>query len=112
MDKIYSRKRLLIPKLKARSRRSGIRGTLFTNGKASETSSSQGNQNIGGGKESNYNKGLQRKLIKTAIIVIIAVCIANRIIATIEPIMDVLCIDMAKSIATRVSNEQATNVMR
>ena len=113
MDKIYSRKRLLIPKLKARNRRSGIRGTFYTNGKSGEVlSSSQGNQNVGGGKDSNFNKGIQRKLIKTALIVIIAVCIANRIIATIEPIMDILCIDMAKSIATRVSNEQATNVMR
>ena len=91
MDKIYSRKRLLIPKLKARNRRSGIRGWLWE-----------------------YFKFIICiiKTYNTAIIVIIAVCIANRIISTIEPIMDVLCIDMAKSIATRVSNEQATNVMR
>ena len=73
MDKIYSRKRITIPKMKSKIGKSGI---------------------------------------KTAIIVLIAVFIANRIIATIEPTMDVLCVDMAKGIATKISNEQATVVMR
>lgn len=94
MDKIYSRKRLLIPKIKIRNRRSGfVRSSLndFDN--------------------NNLKSLFDKKLIKTAIIVIIAVFIANRIIATIEPTMDVLCVDMAKSIATKVSNEQATVVM-
>lgn len=94
MDKIYSRKRLLIPKIKIRNRRSGFgRGSLndFNNNQITNL--------------------FDKKLIKTAIVVIIAVFIANRIIATIEPTMDVLCIDMAKSIATKVSNEQASVVM-
>lgn len=52
-----------------------------------------------------------RRLIKTAIIVIIAVFIANKVISVIEPMIDVLCIDMAKSIATKISNEQASIVM-
>ena len=67
-------------------------------------------------KNSNSGKNFQqnattRKLIKTSMVIIIAVCIANRIIATIEPTMDVLCINMAKGIATQISNEQATVVM-
>lgn len=98
MDKIYSRKRLLIPKFKRSNKKSSIL-------------SSMGGNSFGGFKDKNLNKIFDRKLIKTAIIVIIAVCIANRIIATIEPTMDVLCIDMAKAIATKVSNEQATVVM-
>ena len=53
-----------------------------------------------------------RMLVKTTIIVAIGFFIASRIIATIEPTMDVLCVDMAKSIATKISNEQATIVMR
>lgn len=117
MDKIYSRKRLLIPKLRKKSKGSGITGTTSFN-RISEGDLSKGSyfhgvgrKNIGGFKDKDLKKVFDRKLIKTAIIVIIAVCIANRIISTIEPTMDILCIDMAKSIATRVSNEQATNVM-
>ena len=115
MDKIYSRKRLLIPKIKRRNKRSGIRGTTFSsafsNYKVSGISSGTGINGFGNFGNKNLGKIFDRKLIKIAIIVIIAVCIANRIIATIEPTMDVLCIDMAKSIATKVSNEQATAVM-
>ena len=80
-EKIFSRKRFLLPK-----------------------------------NEIDFHKNVQqnattRRLIKTAIVVILAVCIANRIIATIEPTMDVLCVNMAKGIATQISNEQATVVM-
>lgn len=86
-DKIFSRKRLLIPKLKIN------RSKLNFNRNNSNISSSN------------------RKILKTAMIVVIAVCFANRIISTIEPTMDVLCINMAKGIATQISNEQATIVM-
>ncbi len=111
MDKIYSRKRLLIPKLKKRSRRSGIRGTTFSNSNMKNDLSGIGGSSISGFEDNKMKNIFDRKLIKTAIIVVIAVFIANRIIATIEPTMDVLCIDMAKTIATKVSNEQATVVM-
>ena len=90
-DKIYSRKRLLIPKITTNT-------SKFTYSWNSNSSSS-------------FEKIINRKLIKTAVIVVIAVVIANRIIATIEPTMDVLCVDMAKSIATKISNEQATTIM-
>lgn len=106
MDKIYSRKRLLIPKLKKARRKSGIRGT-FSN------KSSLGNGLKNGSEHYNdLEKVFNKKLIKTAMIVMIAVFMANKIITTIEPTMDVLCVDMAKSISTKISNEQATVVMR
>ena len=107
MDKIYSRKRLLIPKIKLNRRKSGIKGTTFI--KNQRTAYTNGNYNS---DEKNLKKYISWKWIKTIIIVSIAIFIANRIIATVEPTMDVLCIDMAKSIATKISNEQATVVMR
>ena len=103
MDKIYSRKRLLIPKIKIGKVKSGIKW------KKTNYSDADNNKIF---KDKKFEKIVNRKLIKTAIIVFIAICIANRIIATIEPTMDVLCVDMAKSIATKISNEQATIVMR
>lgn len=94
-DKIFSRKRILLPKIRINKKK-----------------------RIQYGKNNNSNKGkgfqqneTTRKLIKTFIVVILAICIANRIIATIEPTMDVLCINMAKGIATQISNEQATIAM-
>lgn len=111
MDKIYSRKRLLIPKLKRKRKGSSIRGTTVSNSKYGNALSGIGGSNISDFGNNKLKNLFDRKLIKTAIIVIIAVCIANRIIATIEPTMDVLCVDMAKGIATKVSNEQATVVM-
>lgn len=111
MDKIYSRKRLLIPKIKKRNKRSGIRGTTFSKSNLENISAGIGGSNISEFGKNKLKNVFDRKLIKTAIIVIIAVYIANRIIATIEPTMDVLCVDMAKAIATKVSNEQATVVM-
>lgn len=95
-DKIFSRKRFLIPKFRGFNHR--------ITGRSRGINSSLDNWK--------GNSIITRKLIKTSIVVLIAVCIANRIIATIEPTMDVLCINMAKSIATQVSNEQATVVMR
>ena len=109
MDKIYSRKRLLIPKI--RKRKGSKKGIIFSNGSLSSSQVGSGRSNIGAGDDNKLKNIFDRKLFKTAIIVIIAICIANRIIATIEPTMDVLCIDMAKGIATKVSNEQATIVM-
>ena len=94
MDKIYSRKRFLLPKF----RKQGKSRVSFKF------------------KDNNINKTvntniINKKLLKTAIIVCIAVFIANKIIATIEPTVNTLCIDVAKGIATKVSNEQATIVM-
>lgn len=92
MDKIYSRKRFIIPRLKRKESRF-IAGSSWNNHK---------NQ---------INKFENKKLIVFIMIVIIAVFFANKIISTINPIMDAMCIDMAKSIETKISNEQASVVM-
>ena len=113
MDKIYSRKRLLIPKLRISKRTSkGLGNVLQGKGDRSKNNNlGIGNSNGNNINEIN-NKLFNKKTLKTAIVVIIAVFMANKIISAIEPTMDVMCIDMAKSIATKVSNEQATVVMR
>lgn len=92
MDKIYSRKRFLIPKIKS---------------KGSMLSTSNG------WNKYRINNFGSKKLVKfiIIIIIIIAIIIANKIISTINPIMDTMCIDMAKSIETKISNEQASAVM-
>ena len=93
MDKIYSRKRFLIPKIR-KKRSTFLSGYKFDiNNKKS------------------FKKNKNKKLIKVSIIIIIAILIARKIISTINPIMDTMCVDMAKSIETKISNEQASMVM-
>lgn len=53
-----------------------------------------------------------RKMSTMIIILIIAFSTAKLILDSVLPIFDTLCENKAKSIATIVSNEQATNVMR
>lgn len=53
-----------------------------------------------------------RKTIKTGIIFIIAVFILVTVYKSSKPVFEKLCIDRAKSVATIISNEQATNVMK
>ena len=88
MDKIYSRKRFLIPSGKKLG--NGTNGVEF--------------------KE--FDKKSLKKLIKTLAILLIAVCIANRVIASVVPVINALSREMARSVATKISNEQATAVMR
>lgn len=99
MDKIYSRKRFLLPKLKM-GKAKNLKFNLNTNNSGNDKYS----------KKCDY-KSL-RKLAKTMVIVLIAVCIANRMLCSIEPIINASSKEMAKSIATKISNEQATIVMR
>lgn len=81
MDKIYSRKRIHIP-------------------------------NIVYGKFNNqYESKNKEKTLKIIFILIIAILFANAIINAINPVIDTLCRDKAKSIATNISNEKATEVM-
>lgn len=61
-------------------------------------------------RDSNYIK--KRKITKIFIILIIAFSTVKIVLDAISPIFDTLCKDKAKSIATIISNEQATNVMR
>jgi len=82
MDRIYSRKRIKLPKMEFENR---------------------------------FNKkkfGKKTKLIKIMIIVIIAVTVAILVINAIEPIIDAQCKVRAKAIATKISNEQSSAVMK
>ena len=54
----------------------------------------------------------REKLIITVIIFIIAVITVKRITNSVEPIFNTICENRAKSIATIVSNEEATKVMK
>lgn len=81
MDRIYSRKRIKLPKIEIKHRHRG----------------------------ENSNRTTRR--IKVFIIAVIAVTVAVVILNTIEPILDAQCVVRAKAIATKISNEQATIVM-
>lgn len=87
IEKIYSRNRLKIPKIECYITRKNIMPT----------------------KNIQFNNA--RKIIKILVVLIIAFLVADIIIKAIEPVIDKQCTAMAKSIATKVSNEQATNVM-
>lgn len=75
MDKIYSRKRIHLPKIIS------------------------------------YNNKNNKKIVKIMFIIIVATITVNIILKAINPIIDKNCANMAKSIATKISNEQATIVM-
>ena len=58
------------------------------------------------------NNHKNKKIAKIIIILIIAFSTVKRVLDAVYPIFDTLCEAKAKSIATIVSNEQATNVMK
>ena len=76
MDKIYSRKRIKIPKLIYYSKKTKI-----------------------------------KKMTKIILIVIIAFSVVKLVLDAVLPIFDALCENRAKSIATIISNQQATKIM-
>ncbi len=82
MDKIYSRRRLLIPKF-----------------------------NISIFNKNNKDNKIKVKIIKITIVIFIAIFTFMRIIEAITPIIDKQCQNIAKAVATKISNEQATIVM-
>ena len=89
MDKIYSRnKRIYLPKFNG----------FHLNGK----------MNL----PCNKDDKKKRKVIGICFIIIIALCTANYVFKAISPIVDKQCLYMAKIIATRVSNEQASVAMQ
>lgn len=59
----------------------------------------------------NLDKQKAKKILKILIIVTIALMVVNSVINIIEPIIDIQSIVMAKSVATKISNEQAKKVM-
>lgn len=89
MHKIYSRPRIKIPKITI--------SRVKTNARSG---------NINNIKKINGNK------FKIIIIVTIAIITVRIILGAIYPIFDTLCESKAKSIATIISNEEATNVMK
>ena len=58
------------------------------------------------------NNHKNKKIAKIIIILIIAFSTVKIVLDAVYPIFDTLCEAKAKSIATIVSNEQATNVMK
>ena len=67
---------------------------------------------IGGNFNRNKKTSIKNKNFnKIVIIMIIAAITAAFIIRSINPIIDELCLDEAKNIATKIANEQATVVM-
>ena len=63
-------------------------------------------------KNNNKSVKFKVKIIKISIILLIACITFKAILSAVNPIFETLCEDRAKSIATIVSNEQATNVMK
>lgn len=86
IEKIYSRNRIKIPKI----------NYFITN------------------KKMNYeNNNLVKikKISKICVVLLIACLVSNGIMQAVVPVIDKQCISMARSIATKISNEQATIVM-
>ena len=53
----------------------------------------------------------KKKMLKSSLILIIAILVMFFIIKSINPIINKLCLDESKKKATLISNRQATNVM-
>ena len=84
MSKIYSRPRIKIPKFNF-------------------------NKSDNGYEKKNSN--FKSKKIRVTIIILIGIFTAKIMLNAVYPIFDTLCESKAKSIATIISNEEATNVM-
>ncbi len=54
----------------------------------------------------------KKKMLLIFTVMLIAIVTAKTILEAVLPIFDTLCMDKAKSLATIISNEQATIVMR
>ena len=65
---------------------------------------------INGGKKFNNKKA--EKMTKVFMVLIIAFSSAKLSLDAVSPIFDTLCENRAESIATLISNQQATNVMK
>lgn len=89
ISKIYSRPHISLPKL----------NKLLINSK----------RNVNMKNVNNQRK--IRKIIRILIVLVISFLVMKVILQAVEPIIDMQCVSMAKSIATKISNEQATIVM-
>ena len=61
--------------------------------------------------DNNIDKRKIRKIVKIIVVLTIACMIVNSVINIVEPIIDLQSVIMAKSVATKVSNEQSKKVM-
>ena len=61
--------------------------------------------------DNNIDKRKIRKIVKIIVVLTIAFMIVNSVINIVEPIIDLQSVIMAKSVATKVSNEQSKKVM-
>ena len=104
MDKIYSRKRFLIPKLSIKKNKKFRINNDYNN--------SFNNKGMNNEKINDLDKAKVKKLIKFFAIILIAVCIANRVISSIEPIVNASCKETARIIAIKICNEQTSLAMR
>ena len=87
MHKIYSRRRIRIPKIDI---------NFYKNENKSE------NEKV---------KKYIRKISKITLVLLVAFSVVNVVLESVTPTFENLCEDEAKSIATLISNEQATVVM-
>lgn len=87
MHKIYSRRRIRIPKIDI---------NFYKNENKSE------NEKV---------KKYIRKISKITLVLLVAFSVVNVVLESVTPTFETLCEDEAKSIATLISNEQATVVM-
>ena len=97
MDKIYSRPRINLKVFQKNS-----------------TRDNKGNNNNKDDKNNfikKYQKNKKAKILKIIMIITIAIITVNTILQAITPILDRQCEIIAKGLATKISNEQATVVM-
>lgn len=63
-------------------------------------------------KINNRKKVIIKKVLKIAIIILIAIFTSSYIINGMQPIFEDICVSEAKAIATKISNEKASEVMK
>lgn len=54
---------------------------------------------------------IQRKTLKVALVLVVAIFVYKSIMSYIEPVFETLCEDKVKSIATIISNQESTKIM-
>ena len=90
VEKIYSRNRVIIPKIKYFKLRDNNKSKI---------------------NNKSFDKITKNKWIKLIIIFLIEILVAKNIIDSLNPVVNNQCINKAKNIATMITNQQATIVM-
>ena len=122
IGKIYSRKRFLL-KTQLNSakgeKNDGVKNSASTNNNARTKKSAnidqrenQPNINSLGFKSNDAKKKLRKKIIKLIIIAILIMLIIQLVFYYFEPIFEAMCEEKVKSLATIITNQQSTLVMK